>query len=101
MAHQGAVNTARDFQCDKLWELGPCGFPSVLGWGAPGAYSGHPPHLDSWHCLDLLYSLTSGHGPQTSAFASWFLDPPKWRGTSGVSCGTALSLLGWYEEWTL
>ena len=61
-------------RADKVWGLGPCEVPSVLGWGAPGAHSGHPPHLDSWHCLDLLYSLTSGHGPQTSAFASWFLE---------------------------
>lgn len=59
---------------DKVVGLGPCGVPSVLGWGAPGAHSGHPPHLDSWYCLDHLCSLTSGHGPQTSAFASWFLE---------------------------
>ena len=62
-------------RADKVWRLGPCGVPYVLGWGAPGAHSGYPPHLDSWHCLDLFCSLTSGHGPQTSAFTSWFLDP--------------------------
>ena len=68
-----------------LWELGPCGLSSVLGWEAPGAHSGHRPHLDSWHCLDLLWSLTCGHGPQTSAFTSWFLELlyQKWRGHLG------------------
>ena len=56
--------------------------PSVLEWGAPGTHSGHHPHLDSWHYLDLLCSLTSGYGPQTSAFPCWFLELlwEKWRG---------------------
>lgn len=47
--------------------------PSVLGWGAPGAHSGHSPHLDSWHCLDLLFSdlWTWGIDLASSPPGSW------------------------------
>lgn len=55
--------------------IGPCEVPSVLGWEASDARSGHPPHLDSWHCLDRLCSATCGHELQTCAFTSGFLEP--------------------------
>ena len=73
MSPQGAVRTARSSWADRVQGYGLCGFPSVLGRGAPGAHSGHPPPLDSWHFLDLLCSLASGHGPLTSA-----LPPGSW-----------------------
>ena len=47
-----------------LTGCGDMGFVvSPLFWeGEPLMHSGHPPHLDSWHCPDLLFSLTCGHG---------------------------------------
>lgn len=77
MSPQGAVRTARSSWADRVQGYGLCGFPSVLGRGAPGAHSGHPPHLDSWHFLDLLCSLASD-----LCFASWFLELllETWRG---------------------
>ena len=75
MAPLHAASTARGSGADTVGGLGLCRVPSILGWGNPRAHSGHPPHLDSWYCLDLLCSLTPGHRPQTSAFASWFLEP--------------------------
>ena len=75
MAPLHAASTARGSGADTMGGLGICRLPSVLGLGTPGAHSGHPHHLDSWYYLDLLCSHTSGHRPQTSAFASWFLEP--------------------------
>ena len=65
---------------------------SPLCWD--GENSGQPPHLDSWRYLDLLCSLTCGHGPQTSTFTSWFLELlyQKWRGPLGSSLWHRLEL---------
>ena len=90
MALLGAANTARGSGADTVGGLGICGVTSVLGWGAPGAHSWHPPHLDSWYCLDLLFSLMSGHRPQTSAPGSWNPCEKNGGGPLGVDCGTAL-----------
>lgn len=75
MSPKGAVSTARGSGADTVRGIGPCGVPSVLGWGVPDAHSGDPPHLDSWHCLDRLCSATCGQKLQTCAFTSGFLEP--------------------------
>ena len=75
MAPRGTVSTARGSGADTMGGIGPCEVPSVLGWEASDAHSGHPPHLDSWHCLDRLCSATCGHELQTCAFTSGFLEP--------------------------
>ena len=64
--------------------------PLCSGMGSPWCSFIHLPHLDSWYCLDLLFSLTSGHRPQTSAPGSWNPCKKNGGGPSGVDCGTPL-----------